>query len=191
MSEVPDILIAGIGNIFFGDDAFGCQVVGRCAARPWPKGVRAVDFGIRGLDLAYALLDGTGLTILVDAVDRRQPAGTLFLIRPEVSGQERPANFDDHSLQPEAMLRYAQSLGADVSGVLLVGCQPGPFSEEGMQGGSSAQVEAAVGRALTVLEHLVDYLHGGGWQDRDLESFRLPAGLLEPAAAAQPEELAT
>ena len=191
MNEPPAILIAGIGNIFFGDDAFGCQVASRCAARAWPEGVRAVDFGIRGLDLAYALVDSTGLTILVDAVDRRAPVGTLFLIRPEVSGDHRPANFDNHSLQPEAMLRYAQALGANVSSVLLLGCQPGPFGEEGMQGGLSPEVEGAVGRALPVLVQLVDYLRGGGLEDRDLEHFHLPAGLLAPAAVVQPEELQT
>ena len=61
------ILVAGIGNIFFGDDAFGCEVAAELAKRSWPDGVSIVDFGIRAYDLAYAIMDGYDATILIDA----------------------------------------------------------------------------------------------------------------------------
>src|SRR5439155_26353965 len=80
------ILVAGIGNIFLGDDAFGVEVVQRLAQRPQPEGVRVVDFGIRGLDLVYALLDGCEAMILVDATPRGGQAGTLYVIEPESEG---------------------------------------------------------------------------------------------------------
>jgi hydrogenase maturation protease len=192
MSDSPTMLIAGIGNIFFGDDAFGCEVARRCAGRTWPQGVRTTDFGIRGLDLAYALLDGYGVTILVDAVRRKAPVGTLFLIRPELDpATAADASFDGHSLQPEKMLRFARSIGADVSRVLLVGCEPAPFTEDDMQGGLGAEVEEAAHRAVTLIERLVDYLRGTSAGDLDLEHFHLPAGLLEPARRETREELTT
>ncbi len=86
----PRILIAGIGNIFLGDDAFGSEVARRLAAQPIPDGVRVVDFGIRGFDLAYALIDGYDATILVDATPRGGSPGTLYLIEPD-PGEARDA----------------------------------------------------------------------------------------------------
>src|SRR5947209_6163179 len=76
----PRLLVAGVGNIFLGDDAFGVEVVQRLLRRPQPDGVRVVDFGIRGLDLSYALLDGYEAVILVDAAPRGAPAGTLHVL---------------------------------------------------------------------------------------------------------------
>lgn len=73
----PRVLVAGIGNIFLGDDAFGVEVTRRLLTRPWPDGVRVVDFGIRGLDLTYALLDGADAVVLIDAVRRGGPPGTV------------------------------------------------------------------------------------------------------------------
>ncbi|MGH7848434.1 MAG: hydrogenase maturation protease, partial [Candidatus Binatia bacterium] len=72
------ILVAGIGNIFLGDDGFGVEVARELAKRKLPESVRVVDFGIRGFDLAYALLDGYDLTILVDAAPRGGLPGTLY-----------------------------------------------------------------------------------------------------------------
>lgn len=79
----PNILVAGIGNIFLGDDGFGCEVVKRLHQRTWPDNVRVVDFGIRGFDLAYALLDEYDVTIFVDATPRGDQPGTLYTIEPE------------------------------------------------------------------------------------------------------------
>src|SRR5437870_2595644 len=85
LTQPPRILVAGIGNIFLGDDAFGCEVVQRLAARAWPASVRVVDFGIRGFDLAYALMDGYDVTIFVDATPRADAPGTLYTIEPDLS----------------------------------------------------------------------------------------------------------
>src|SRR5690242_16020615 len=81
----PKILIAGVGNIFLGDDGFGCEVAGRLARRPLPDGARVIDFGVRSLDLAYALMDGYDLTILVDAVQRGGEPGSLYVIEPDLN----------------------------------------------------------------------------------------------------------
>ncbi len=80
------ILIAGIGNIFLGDDAFGVEVVRRLSrsARKLPDEVRIVDFGIRGFDLAYALMEGYEVAILVDATPRGGVPGTLYTIEPDL-----------------------------------------------------------------------------------------------------------
>src|SRR5438270_10803156 len=90
----PRVLVAGIGNIFLGDDAFGVEVAQRLAQRPLPAGVRVVDFGIRGLDLTYALLDGQDAVILVDATLRGGPPGTLYVIEPEAEGRPEPGAAD-------------------------------------------------------------------------------------------------
>ena len=79
------ILVAGIGNIFFGDDAFGCEVAKELAQRPLPEGVRVIDFGIRSYDLAYAIMDDYDATILVDASPRGSPPGTVYLIEPDLN----------------------------------------------------------------------------------------------------------
>src|SRR3954452_5244184 len=86
----PRVLVAGLGNIFLGDDAFGVEVVQRLARRPQPDGVRLVDFGIRGLDLTYALLDSCDAVVLVDATPRGGLPGTLYVIEPQVEGSASP-----------------------------------------------------------------------------------------------------
>src|SRR5689334_8572384 len=115
--SVPRILVAGIGNIFLGDDAFGVEVAQRLARRAWPEGVRVVDFGIRGLDLAYALLDGYDAAILVDAAPRGGPPGSLYVIEPSEGG---PAGQDEvgagtliegHGMDPVKVLRLVAALG--------------------------------------------------------------------------------
>src|ERR1700678_3946401 len=127
-------LIAGIGNIFLGDDAFGCEVVRRLASRSFPDGVRIVDFGIRGLDLAYCLLEGYQTVILVDAVPRDELPGTLYLIEPDIrslqtdEGQQQM--IDAHGMHPEKVLRLAASMGATLGRVFLVGCEPTPFDPD-------------------------------------------------------------
>ena len=112
----PRILIAGIGNIFFGDDAFGVEVVRRLAGRAMPDGVRVVDFGIRGIDLAYALTDGCDVVILVDAVQRGGAPGTRVPDRTG-SGRRRtcrPPSMEPHSLDPWRVLGLARSLGGQI-----------------------------------------------------------------------------
>ena len=151
------ILIAGIGNIFFGDDAFGVEVAQRMSGRQLPDGVRVVDFGIRGLDLAYALLDPHDAAILVDAVARGGPPGTLYLIEPDLGPQALPPlTMEPHALDPWKVLALARSLGGIKGRVLLVGCEPTPFDPDEMQMGLSASVEAAVKAAIGMVESLLD-----------------------------------
>jgi hydrogenase maturation protease len=155
----PSILIAGIGNIFLGDDAFGCEVVKRLSGRVWPGNVRVVDFGIRGFDLAYALLDGYDVTIFVDATPRGQEPGTLYTIEPELdeinSSDAAGATLDAHSMDPMKVLSMVKSMGGEFKKILLVGCEPATFGPEEGQMGLSEPVEAAVDQAVTVVESLV------------------------------------
>ncbi|HWF10100.1 MAG TPA: hydrogenase maturation protease [Bryobacteraceae bacterium] len=144
------ILIAGIGNIFLGDDAFGVEVAQRLAERPWPEGVRAVDFGIRGFDLAFALLDGVDLTIFVDATPRGGEPGTLYLIEPDT--RDITAEIDGHSMNPLAVLQLVKTMGGEIRRLLIVGCEPESCGE-GI--GLSPRVAASVDRAVEMIEEVV------------------------------------
>ena|SRR5665213_2941492 len=109
----PRILIAGVGNIFLGDDAFGVEVVQRLARRPPPDGVCVVDFGIRGLDLAYALCDGYETVVLVDATPRGGLPGALYVIEPDVGETSGEAGvlIEGHNMEPVKVLRLAATMG--------------------------------------------------------------------------------
>ena len=163
--KVPRILIAGIGNIFLGDDAFGVEVVRRLATRVLPKNVKVVDFGIRGYDLAYALLDGYDTTILVDACPRGESAGTLYVIEPDVSEPGSPEDqqsaVEAHSMNPLNVLRLATSMGGPLKQVLLVGCEPGTLGPEEGQMGLSEQVEAVIDEAVKLIESLIAKILSG------------------------------
>ena len=153
------ILVAGIGNIFLGDDAFGVEVVRRLSGRLLPQNVRVTDFGIRGYDLAYALLDGYDTTILVDACPRGEPAGTLYVLEPELSdlgsSEEQQSAVEAHSMNPLNVIRLATSMGGPLKRVLLVGCEPGTLGPEEGQMGLSQPVEAAVDEAVKLVESLI------------------------------------
>jgi hydrogenase maturation protease len=152
----PRILIAGIGNIFLGDDAFGCEVAQRLAARPLPEGVRVVDFGIRGLDLAYALMDGFDLTILVDATSRGGAPGTLYVLEPDETESDAAPLVETHGMDPVKVLRLVQALGGQSPKVRVVGCEPANLgSEEEPAMGLSAPVQAAVDEAIALIEEQV------------------------------------
>ena len=166
----PRILIAGIGNIFLGDDAFGVEVARRLSAREWPGDVRVTDFGIRGYDLAYALLDGYDTTILVDACPRGEPAGTLYVVEPDVrdmggvasgSPEEQQGAVEAHSMNPLNVLRLASSMGGPLKRVLLVGCEPGTLGPEEGQMGLSAPVEAVIDEAVKMVESIVSKILSG------------------------------
>jgi hydrogenase maturation protease len=157
----PSILVAGIGNIFLGDDAFGCEVVKRLTERTWPDNVRVVDFGIRGFDLAYALLDGNDVTIFVDATPRGETPGTLYTIEPEldeIESIDASGMVDAHSMNPMKVLSMVKSMGGQFKKILLVGCEPATFGPEEGQMGLSGPVEAAVDPAAAVVESLVNKL---------------------------------
>jgi hydrogenase maturation protease len=152
----PRILIAGIGNIFFGDDAFGVELVRRLVGQALPEGVRVVDFGIRGIDLAYALTDGCDAAILVDAVQRGGEPGTLYVIEPDLAAAVlSPPTIEPHSLDPWRVLAVARSLGGTIGRVLVVGCEPASFGGEDGAMELSAPVQAAVTEAIPLIRSLV------------------------------------
>jgi hydrogenase maturation protease len=162
----PRVLVACVGNIFLGDDAFGVEVARRLAGRDLPEGVRVVDFGIRGLDLTYALLDGYEAVILVDAAPRGGPPGTLYVL--ELSGEEAaPADgsvpaVETHGMDPVKVLRLAAILGGKVGRLLVVGCEPAVAAEaDDLHMGMSAPVRAAVDEAVPLIESLVARLLRG------------------------------
>jgi hydrogenase maturation protease len=131
-----NILVAGIGNIFQGDDAFGCEVARALSARTLPAGVRVVDFGIRGLDLTYALLDSPDLTIFIDAIRRGGEPGAIYTIEPDVEnlGTANPMP-DPHGMDPVRALGMVKTMGGQLGRILLVGCEPGDFGgEDGRMG---------------------------------------------------------
>lgn len=147
------ILVAGIGNIFMGDDAFGCEVVTKLAVRELPAEVRLVDYGIRGLDLTYALLDNPDLTILIDAIHRGGAPGTLYTIEPEVESAGDDV-VDVHSMDPVRVLRAARAMGG-AGRVLLVGCEPGDLGGEEGRMGLTPPVAAAIDEAAKMVEELI------------------------------------
>ena len=160
MTAPANILVAGIGNIFLGDDAFGSEVAQRLLRLPQPPGVRVIDFGIRGLDLMYALNEDCDLAILIDAVPRGEAPGTLFLIEPQIDSGDDAASsnplLDAHSMDPLKVLRSAAAMGTLPAHLFLIGCQPSPFSEdEEMQMEMSAPVRAAIDEAVLMVQQIV------------------------------------
>ena len=164
--QKPTVLVAGIGNIFLGDDAFGVEVVRRLGSRDLPQCVRVADFGIRGFDLAYALQDGYETTILVDACPHGEAPGTLYVIEPDLEGLDDPGAqqaIEGHAMNPVSVLRMARAMNIEVKNVLLLGCEPETLGGEEGQMGLSAPVEAAVEEAVNLVESLIDnVLNKGG-----------------------------
>ena len=158
MSE-PRILIACIGNIFLGDDGFGCEVARRLATRRLPDEARLIDFGIRGFDLAYALLDGHEVTIFVDATPRGGEPGTLYTIEPDLGELDgidpQQMMVETHGMNPMKVLCMVKAMGGEFKRILIVGCEPATLGPEEGQMGLSEPVEAAVDEAANMVESLV------------------------------------
>jgi len=155
----PRILVAGVGNIFRGDDAFGVEVVRRLAGRPLPAGVRAVDFGTRGHDLAYAILDGYDVVILVDTTCRADSPGTLCTLEPEAPARVTTAPTGTgltHGVNLPAVFQLVRLLGGTLPCVRLVGCEPLTLgTEEDGAMGLSEPVRVAVDGAVELVEALI------------------------------------
>ena len=158
------MLVAGVGNIFFSDDAFGCEVVRRLAKEDLPEGVVVADFGIKGVHLAYELLEGYDTVIIVDAAPCGGKPGDLYLIEPKLeeiaesplvqaASEGESALIDAHGLEPDAIFGMLKALGGNVGRALVVGCEPENI-EDGL--GLSTTVEAAVEPAVA---RLVDIIH--------------------------------
>jgi hydrogenase maturation protease len=154
------ILVAGIGNIFQTDDAFGVEVVRRLANRSLPEGVRVQDFGIRGVHLAYELLDGYSHLILIDAVPMNEAPGTLAVIEP-LLGDDRPPLVDAHTMSPDVVLRTLAGLGGNLEQVFVVGCQPASLEEGmGLTPPVAAALDSAVETCCQLLEEIAVPLKG-------------------------------
>jgi hydrogenase maturation protease len=152
------VLVAGIGNVFKGDDGFGVAVAERLASKTLPAGIEVVDFGVRALDLVYALRDGHHAAILVDTVQCGELPGTLYVIEPEPppgAEEASEALLSPHEMDPEKVLRLASLLGGACGRVVLVGCEPESFGDDEFGAeGLSPPVAAAVGRAAAEVERL-------------------------------------
>jgi hydrogenase maturation protease len=148
------VLVAGVGNIFLGDDGFGVEVARRLQAAELPEGVRVADFGIRGVHLAYELLDGYQTAILVDATPRGGEPGTVYVIEPEPpTGASGHTLLDAHGMEPDAVLSMLEVLGGSDAKVLIVGCEPADVQE---RIGLSPRVAGAVDEAVAVVRELVE-----------------------------------
>jgi hydrogenase maturation protease len=161
------ILVAGVGNIFLGDDGFGVEVVRQLARRELPEGVEVVDFGIRGMDLVYALQDDYDVVIFVDATPRGEEPGTVYLLEPEIE-EDGEVSLDTHGMDPVKVIKLARTLGARGARTLVVGCEPQvvvgrggsqthPYDDMLME--LSEPVRAAVEEATRLIESLVEEIN--------------------------------
>jgi hydrogenase maturation protease len=153
------VLIAGIGNIFHGDDGFGVAVARRLAESQAPECARVMDVGIRGIDLCFALLEEREVVIFADAVSRGGKPGDLYLVAiepgdiPELSDCELP---NSHGLDPMAVLGLAKRMGARFGKLFLVGCEPLVLDREDTgEIGLSDAVADAVDPAIGMIRDLV------------------------------------
>jgi hydrogenase maturation protease len=152
------VLVAGIGNVFMADDGFGVEVAARLARREQPPGVDVVDFGIRGMDLVFALGEGYDVAVFVDAVPRGEPPGTLFVIEPQLDQLEGPVTLDAHGMDPVKVLQLASTLGPVPKRILVVGCEPQVAmtgDEPELVGELSEPVRAALDGAVELVESVV------------------------------------
>ena len=147
------VLVAGVGNLFLGDDGFGPEVVRRLAQTTLPPGVRAVDYGIRGMHLAYDLLDGYDALILVDAIPTAEPPGTVTVL--EIDDVPN-GDFDPHGMNPTAVLSNVERLGGTLPPTYVVGCAAATVDEGiGLSGPVGAAVPVAVDTVHALLNRVV------------------------------------
>jgi hydrogenase maturation protease len=155
----PKVLIACVGNIFLGDDAFGVEVAQRLSGAYLPEHVSVEDFGIRSYDLAYALMKPWELVVLVDAVSRGGEPGTIYVIEPDTATIEEDSQgvgFDAHTMNPVSVLQMVKALGGKCPRLLVVGCEPAsvePRSDGRFE--LSEPVRAGVEEAIRTIQELV------------------------------------
>jgi hydrogenase maturation protease len=155
-APAPRVLVAGVGNIFLGDDGFGVEVVRRLHAQPMPDGVKLVDFGIRGVHLAYELLDGYDTLVLIDAAPHGQQPGTVSLLEPNLAAlPDSPARIgvvDAHGMEPTSVFSLLASLDQVPARTLIVACEP---ADTGDGIGLSEPVATAVDPAVEMVRNLL------------------------------------
>ena len=203
------MLIAGVGNIFLGDDGFGVEVAARLSSESLPDWVRVADYGISGMHLAYDLAEGFETTVLVDATPRGGEPGTLYVMElepradvgaapgatPAAAGASTPPAavssaesrgiplLDGHGMQPDVVFGMLKMLGADAGRVLVVGCEPASI-DEGI--GLSAPVTAAVDEAVRILVDLVRAEAGVGAEPAPGDGQPAHAGSKQARTGSQP-----
>jgi hydrogenase maturation protease len=155
------LLVAGVGNVFRGDDAFGVEVAKYLAGRTWSDQVDVADFGIRGIDLTYALLDRYDAALLIDTFRQGGEPGTLYVVEPEPPGPDVVRDPGDltltpHDLDPAKVLRMVRAMEGRCRQILLVGCEPADLGDDwdGKMGLSDAVAEATRA-AVGVVDRLV------------------------------------
>ena len=143
------VLIAGVGNIFLGDDAFGVEVLRHLSERELPENVCIKDFGIRGFDLAYALMEEWELVILVDATQQGGKPGTLYVIQHDAAqcAETGQQSFEPHGMHPVRALDLVSTMGSQAPRTIVIGCEPEDLGGEDGRMGLSSVVEAAVDEA--------------------------------------------
>ena len=146
------VLVACVGNVFFGDDEFGVEVARRLEREPLPPETRVVDFGIRGVHLAFDLLDPPDLLVLVDATCRDGVPGTLYVLDP-AEDIGRAETCDAHALDPYAVLATVERMGGSLPKTRIVGCEPEDVSS-GMS--LSSVVRRAIEPAVALIRDLVE-----------------------------------
>ena len=149
------ILVAGIGNIFFGDDGFGVEVARRLAAEP-PPNASGIDFGIRGVHLAYELLAPTDLLVVDDLTSRGGAAGSLSVIDPTVEDTPASAQRDAHGMSLPAVFESVRAMGGQLPEIRIIGCEPATTEP---QLGLSDVVERALPAALDLVRNVIQENH--------------------------------
>jgi hydrogenase maturation protease len=158
---VRRILVAGVGNIFLGDDGFGVAVAQRLALRSLPPGVTVADFGIRGIHLAYELLEGYDALVLIDAMSLGEPPGTLAMVEPTDvvppdAGDELAPVFDAHTMHPAVVLASMAAIGAQVERIVILGCEPEVLEGIGLSETMAESVDLAVDLMEDILHEIFD-----------------------------------
>jgi len=150
-------LVAGVGNVFLGDDGFGVEVARRLATEPLPEGVEVGDFGIKGVHLAYEALEGWDNLVLVDAMSRGEEPGTLTVLEPEPGPPDGSAPaMDAHRMDPATVLAMVAGMGGHFGRIIVIGCEP-EVVDERME--LSETVSASVERALRLVRDVVTEAH--------------------------------
>lgn len=158
------VLVVGVGNLFLGDDGFGVEVARRLLEAPVPDGVKVADFGIRGVHLAFELLDPPQLLIAVDAVSRGGAPGTLYVIDPELEAVPE-MQADAHGMSLVAVFGQVRAMGGRLPPIRIIGCDVEDVSE---RMGLSDAVAQAVPEAMALVRELWTQVPAAGGHAKEV-----------------------